>query len=376
MIRKISNIWIAAIFIIFIACGGENKNFIGMPLVVQVGHQNFPSTQTLQKEEILRGDPFHHHKVFILDTILLTTSNSGKHHFHTYNTKSLKYLGSMGVRGEGPEAWTMPHTTDGQYEVRESGIFLWIFDFMRGHLSKVDLTKTLNTEAEHPVITKKIKVDGRTFPFFRLFYISDEKIISDCWISEQDRVRIKSYNPLNGDFKKSELFPTMSNIHLLPAEIVNSLYTTTFTKHPTKNLFVQAMATFNRIDILDDNLVLQKSIVDGENWQDNFYDAKEIDPSTNFLKDKIDGYNGTAVTEDFIFALEMKKSRADETAVRRESFARVFDWVGNPICLLHFDNYLNSIGVDEREGFLYATDYANELVLRYNIKNLMETWKN
>jgi hypothetical protein len=365
-----------AVFLLFMGCHEKRHHLVDDPLVMSVGHSDFPSKVKLEKEEILQEDFFHHHKVYVLDTVLLTTSNVGDYHFHAYHTKTLKYLGSLGVKGEGPDEWTMPHTTDGQYEVTESGISLWIFDFLRGHLSKVDLSKSLQSGTPYPVITQSFQVNGRDFPFFRLFYVNDAKLIADCWITEQNRVRIKSYNPKNGEMEKSELFPSMNNIQVLPAEIVNSLYTTSFTKHPSKNLFVQAMATFNRIDIINENLILQKSIVDGENWQDDYYDAKDIDPSTNFLADKIDGFNGTAVTQDYIFALEMKKKPSSEAEVNPESFVRVYDWEGRPICLLQFDNNLNAIGVDEREGYLYATDYANEMVLRYNIKDMMGKWKN
>ncbi len=270
----------------------------------------------------------------------------------------------------------MPYTTVGQYEVTDSGIFLWFFDYQRGHLSKINLTKTLLSGSPYPILDKSFRIDASKFPYFRLFYLNDEKLVADCWITEQDRVRIKSFNPETEEVKKSTLFPSMKNIHLLPAEVVNSLYTTTFAKHPSKNVFVQAMATFNRIDIFNENLSMQKSIVDRENWQDDYYDAEEIDPASNFLDERVDGYDGLVCTRDFIFALERKKTPPSNADVRPESYVRVYDWQGRPVCLLQFGNNLSGIGVDEVEGMLYATDYANEMVLRYDIKNQMDGWKN
>lgn len=364
---------IALMFIM--GCSGERDNEELGVNTMKASRADFPAKALLEGEEILRDDYYHHHKVFILDTVLLTTSNAGDYHFHAYHTQTQEYLGSLGVRGEGPDEWTMPQTTNGQYEVTESGVFLWFFDYRRGHLSKIDVTQTLRSGSPYPVIDKSISIDGKKFPFFVLFYVNDEKLVGDCWMTEQDRVRIKSYNPKTEDARRSTLFPTMENIHLLPAEVINSLYTTTFAIHPTKNLFVQAMATFNRIDIFDEDLNLLRSVVDGENWQDDYYDARDINPASNYLVERVDGYNGLVATHDFIFALERKKKPSDNTATRPESFVRVYDWEGRPVCLLQFENNLNAIGVDEAEGMFYATDYANEMVLRYDIKDLMDGWK-
>lgn len=373
-IRK-KNTWPLLALLLLMGCSGERDNEELGVNTIKANRADFPAKVMLEGEEIIQDDYHHHHKVYILDTVLLTTSNAGDYHFHAYHTQTQEYLGSMGVRGEGPDEWTMPSTTTGQHEVTEEGLFLWFFDYQRGHLSKIDLTKTLQSGSPYPILATSFRIDGRKFPYFQLFYLSDEKLVGDCWITEQDRVRIKSYNPKTEEVKKSPLFPSMKNLHLLPAEVINSLYSSPFVKHPTKNLFVQAMFVMNRIDIFDEDLNLLKSVVDGENWQDDYYDAKDINPASAYLKERIDGYDGLAATRDFIFALEMKKASGN-AANRPESFVRVYDWEGRPVCLLQFGNNFNAIAVDEAEGMFYATDYANEMVLRYDIKNLMDGWKN
>ena len=367
--------WPLIALMLFVGCSVEKDNERLGENTMKASRADFPAKVILEGEEIIQDDYHHHHKVYILDTVMLTTSNGGDYHFHAYHTQTQEYLGSVGVRGEGPDEWTMPFTTVGQHEVTEEGLFLWFFDYQRGHLSKIDLTKTLQSGSPYPVLAKSFRIDGRKFPYVQLFYLSDEKLIGDSWIDEQDKVRIKSYNPRTEEVKKSLLFPSMKNLHLLPAEVINSLYSSPFVKHPTKNLFVQAMFVMNRIDIFDGDLNLLQSVVDGENWQNDYYDAEDINPASAYLKERIDGYDGLAVTHDFIFALEAKKPLSDAVD-RPESFVRVYNLEGRPLCLLQFGNNFNAIAVDEAEGMFYATDYSNEMVLRYDIKNLMNGWKN
>lgn len=364
------NICLYLLISLICSCKVEKENDI-----IRVSRSDFPMKVKLDGDEILKDDYFHHHKLYILDTLLITTSNSGDYHYHAYHTNTLEYLGSVGVRGEGPDEWTMPYTTDGQYETDNSGIHLWIFDYLRGHISQINLTRTLNSGSPYPQYDERIQINGKEFPFFRLFYVNDSLLIGDSWMLEQNKARIKSYNPLNGDVRRSSLFPSMKNLKELPAEIINSLYTTSFVKHPSKNLFVQAMFVFNRIDIFNEDLDLISTIVDGENWEDNYYDAKDIDPSSNFLTEKVNGFDGLAVTNDFIFALEIRIKDSDNPSNRLDSFVRVYNWEGNAVCLLQFENELSSIAIDENAGMFYATDYKNEKVLRYDINRIINQWR-
>jgi hypothetical protein len=343
-------------------------------ILVKVSKSDFPKKVTLEGQEILTQDYNHHHKIFVVDTLLVTMVNSGKNHYHVYHKNKLTYLGPIGVRGEGPNEWEIPQTTVGQFEKTDEGIKLWYFDFLRGNYSLMNLTKTLKSGSAYPIVDRRLRIDMKIFPYYQLFMGENSKIYANGWIYEQNRVRIKSYDLERKVISKSGLFPAIKNNSRLPAETMNSLYGGSFDKHPSQDKFVQAMFMFNRIDIFDENLKVIKTIVDGENWKDNFYDGLEIDPTKDFFEERIDGYNGLTLSENLIFALEMKRNVNSEINKENESFIRVYDWEGRPKAYLTVKHDLSSIDIDEKEGKLYATDYTHELVLRFDISQLIKDW--
>lgn len=236
------------------------------------------------------------------------------------------------------------------------------------------MTKTLASSSANPVIENSTRINMREFPFFQLFKGNNNKLYATSWIYEVNRVRLKSYIPSSKTIQKSTLFPKINNSNHLPSEVMNSLYSGSFSKHPTKDIFVHAMFMFNRIDVFDENLNVIKSIVDGENWRDGFFDGKEMDISRDYLSPIVDGYNGLTVSENFIFALEAKENIGTEEEKENESFIRVFNWDGKPLAYFEIPHDLSSIDIDESNGYLYATDYQHELVLRFNISNQIKEW--
>ncbi|WP_075352213.1 BF3164 family lipoprotein [Algoriphagus marinus] len=342
--------------------------------LVQVKKSDFPVKITLQSEKILTEDYNHHHRIFVIDTLLLTMVNSGTNHYHVYHKNTLNYLGPIGVRGEGPDQWEIPQTTVGQFEKANDGIKLWYFDFLRGNYSLMNLTKTLNSKSPYPIVERKLRVNMKIFPYFQLFMGNNNRIYANSWIYEQNRGRIKSFDLESNKIYKSGLFPVIKNSERLPAETINSLYGASFYKHPKQDKFVQAMYMFNRIDIFDENLNVIKTIVDGENWKDNYYDAIDIDPTKEFFEGRTDGFNSLALSENFIYALEADRNVNSEINKENECFIRVYDWDGRPKAYLTVKHDLSSIAIDESNGKLYATDYSHELVLRFDISQLIKSW--
>lgn len=343
-------------------------------ILLKVKKQDFPKMATINGQEILAQDFNHHHKIFVIDTLLLTMVNSGANHYHVYHKDKLTYLGPIGIRGEGPDQWEIPQTTVGQFEKTKEGIKLWYFDYLRGNYNLMNLTKTLNSGSAYPIVEKKTRINMKVFPYFQLFMGNNNRIYANSWVYEQNRGRIKSFDLETNKIYKSGLFPVIKNNDRLPAETKNSLYGGSFYKHPTKDKFVQALYMFNRIDIFDENLKVIKTIVDGENWKDNYYDAFDIDPTKDFFEGKIDGYNGLALSENFIFALEADRNVNAQINKENESFIRVYDWDGKPVAFLTVKHDLSSIAIDESKGKLYATDYSHELVLRFDISQLIKSW--
>jgi hypothetical protein len=335
--------------------------------VIKVGKNDFPQKVKIKGQEILANDFNHHHKILIIDEYILTLVNGGKYNYNVFDKKTEQYLGPIGVRGEGPEEWLIPQTTLGQYIKKDGETYMWYFDYLRGTFSLMNLTKTLKSKSVNPINARRLRVNMKLFPYFQLFMGDNEKMYGTNWIYESDRSRLKSYDLKSNKIAKSALFPKIKNSTHLPSEVLNSLYSGSFDKHPAKDQFVQATFIFNRIDVFDENLNLIKSIVDGENWKNDYYEGREIIPSENFVRPRIDGFNGLSVSKNFIFALEAKKNVGTDKEKENESFVRVYNWNGAPIVYLEINHDLSSIDFDEDTNILYATDYSHELVLKFNL---------
>lgn len=342
--------------------------------IIKVSKKDFPKVMKVKGEKIFTNDYNHHDQIFVVGDYLLTLVNSGEYQYHVFDKKTQKYLGPVGIRGLGPNEWEIPRTTLGQFEKTPDGVLLWNYDYLRGNFNKINLSKTLDSKSANPVIENTTRINMREFPYFQLFQGSNGRIYATGWIYEVNRVRLKSYNPSNKAIQKSGLFPKINNSNHLPSDVLNGLYGLSFDKHPKKDLFVQAMFIFNRIDFFDENLNVIKSIVDGGNWEDGFYDGKDIDPSTNFIRPRINGYDGLTVSDNFILALEAKKNVGTEKEKENESFIRVYNWDGKPLAYFEIEHDLSSIDLDEADGMLYATDYEHELVLKFNISSLIKEW--
>ncbi|GMQ31335.1 BF3164 family lipoprotein [Algoriphagus confluentis] len=343
--------------------------------VTKVTKTDFPQQLRLKGEAILDDDFNHHHMIYVNDTILLTTANSGKYHYHVFHKTKLNYLGSIGVRGEGPGEWEIPSTTAGQFEKGRDGIKVWHFDYLRGNFELINITKTINSKSPTPIVDRRLRIDARSFPFYQLFMGSNQRIYTNAWIYEQNRGRIKYIDLKTNKIQKSDLFPKIADIEHLPTEVINSLYGAPFDKHPNKDVFVQAMFMFNRIDFFDANLNLTNSIVDGDNWKDNFYNGRDIKVNENFLRPRINGYDGLSVGEKFVFVLEAKKNVGTDQFKENQSFIRVFTLDGKPLSYIEILHDLSSIDYDESSGVLYATDYSHELVLRFDLARQSAEWK-
>lgn len=174
------------------------------------------------------------------------------------------------------------------------------------------------------------------------------------------------------EIEYTPFFPKIKNYQILPAPVLYNLYVGGFDKHPSKNLFVSTPGTFNRIDFLDDNLEVYKSVVDGENWKDNFYNAKEIDIASNQTYEMQIGHFSTSVTPNYVFTRYRNISKEmDGREKKEESMIKVLDWEGNPVKLLHLDCDAFSFSYNEKLKTLFVNDIVNEHILTYDLKGIL-----
>jgi len=306
-----------------------------------------------------------------IDTLLLLgTSSKHKEYFKAYSLNNYDYLGSIGTRGEAPGQWKFARVEGGLMKDDEH-FSIWISDDLAGYLKKINLSKSLTDKANTPTYSEHINVNSNLFPFNSVYKV-DNYLIGDTGYEDESYSRFKKMNMETNDIKHVPFFPKLKNFQSLPSPVLYSIYVGAFEKHPNKNLFVSTPSTFNRIDFLDDNLDVYKTIVDGENWKDNYYDAKEIDIASDQTYEMQDGHFSTSVTKNYIFTRYRNISKElDGRQNKEEAMIKVFDWEGNPIKLLYLDCDAFTFSYNEMLKTLFVVDIENEQILTYDLNGVL-----
>lgn len=360
--NKVSLTFVVIFLLLFFSCKNKSSD-----AVIVFSNNDFKIKAEIFGEQIIEEDYNINREIFAIDTLLILKTGSGKEYFNVYNKNSFEFLGSIGVRGEGPEEWQVI-SFNGQFDfTNKNSIGMWVSNFRKGFISKVNIHKTLKSENSLPVIDKTFRIDGKLFPFFNPFHLEEGSFISKSWITEDEFVRIKYFDLSKKETKNTGLFPKIKNIDYLPAEVINTLYTSSFKKHPEKNIYGQALYYFNRIDIFDHELNNLISIVEGETWKDFYFDAANVNIESDFLKEFKQFYSGLFLSNSYIYALSLS-----EQVANTKKYLRVFNYNGSPVAILEFDDEIYSFSVDENDEYLYAIDRENEKILKYNLKNIIK----
>ena len=344
--------------------------------IKKISKEDFLISKNIEADTVPIKDYNLNWKIIVSDSFLIIQKKpfqlKGKQTFFSvYHKTKLDYLGGIGVKGEGPwhDEWSYIMQS-GQVLNKNGQSLLWVYHNNYGFAALLNITQTLLSNSPKPIIDTTIVVDANQFAFTNLTKINNN-LISDTWMSDTPQSLLKTLNLKTKNIYYHPLTPTMQNIDVLPSEVISSLYTSSFKKHPKNGKIAQTMKLFNRINFFDDDLNLTKSIVDGENWKNEFYDAKEINIESNFFEGRIDGYNGLEVSDKFVFALKIRKENQENSELR------VFDWQGNPAFLINIKNPISfSMSFDEDTNTLYALDSNNDLLLKFDLTVIIKEWQN
>ena len=360
------------ILLILLSCSKDNqkKESLYNKNIQQVSLEDFNIDKEITGKILNVDYKTEFHEILSIDTLLiLKTSSRHKEFFKIYNLNTLEHLGDVGVRGEGPEEWK--NVDINHVLTKENDNYMiWVTDRFNGFLKKINLSKSLSLNTVYPVYEKKINVNASKFPFSSIFHFNN-RLVADIGYEDDTNSRFKTMNLENGEIIKTNLFPLIENYSKFQSQILFNFYIGDFRKHPIENKFVSAMAKLNRIDFLDSNLEPFKSIVDGENWKDNFFDARKIDVKTADMYKMTDGYYATSVSENYVFTKWGYDYKLDEPPLKDISIIKVFDWKGNPIVILRLDCVAYATTFNEKNKILYVNDSKNEHILMYDLTNLL-----
>lgn len=330
---------------------------------------NFDKVYELKGEQILKND-IDGVAIYVIDTLLMLKSDSKLVHYNIYGKNSQQFLGSLGIKGDKREAWNKISYNE-QYFIENNEIKIWLSDHIKGKLLLINLSKQIVSKKPLPQIEKELNINIRKFPFTKALMISDSIVVGNAGYFEEERSRIKKINPQTQLVQKSDLFPAIKNMKFLPSDELYFFYGTPILKHPTKELYVSALPYFNRIDFFNSNLKLYNSAVEGNSWQDNWLDAKLLNPEEGFRNELDVFYMFTTASSKHVFCLYYGQPEKEYGEKLIPTQIRVFDWEGRPKYLLKIPNYLMNISISPSEDKLYGVAFFEEKILSYNLpKNL------
>jgi len=332
--------------------------------------KKFKKTFHLKGQEIIKHDNSAI-AIYSVDSLLFASSSGTENHFKIYSKNSFELLGSLGVKGDDPNAWLFAFYTN-QFTKENDGIKVWLSSPVKGKFMKINLTENVKSKSPIPVIEKYIPLDIKKFTFNNSVFVSDSLVFGNSGYFDIDRVRIKKYNIFSNQVLKSELFPKTLNSNLFSSDEMNKLYRGQIKKHPSKNLFVSALRFFDRVDIFDENLNNKLSIIGKGLNKNNELDISKLNIKDGEPFNELNYYNfDFDLSQKYIYVLYYNQIYKNYGQTKPTEI-RVFDWNGNSKFLLKVDDYLMNISVDEKNGHIYGVDFFNEKILRYDIKKIIK----
>jgi hypothetical protein len=365
-------IFFAFILFLFISCKDDihKSNYP----IAKISLKDFDKFYEIEGEEISFDNNTELSSIYTIDSILVvSTSSKHKEFLKIYNLKTMSHLGDIGVRGEAPGEWLNVYVTD--FRKENDKYLLTISDRFKGYVKIVDILPSLNN-VDSPVYKEEFNYNASTFPIS--FAIYHEGYLFGNYAYEDDTNAIfKRLNLETLETKMIEVFPKIKNSQDIPSPILSKFYSGNLLLNFKKNRIVQASPIFNRINIIDTELNVIKSIVDESNWKDNYIDANQFDLYTGDYNLINNGHRNMCVSNEFIFAnyVQTYEDRMKKEHIPIEdqsSLFKVFDWDGNPIVLLSLNRCSPySTFYNESNKTLFVNDVKNQKIMRFDLNKIL-----
>lgn len=292
----------------------------------------------------------------LLDSILITSSPSGRHLFDLIDIKNEIFLGRYGKKGGGPGELGFPSfieadpVDDNKY---------WIF-------SKRDFAIYESTKENILNYSNPTKTDIQLNPNIQRI----QKIRQDQYIANgifPNRIALLDYKgdtnitfghyPFENEFKNYN-YPTLA-----------MAFQGKFAVHHTGMKAVLATSNSANLDFIDlTNLDKPNIYRQLHFWKPSFQDnSKENSISTALLNDNKFGFRDIKVTSKYIYTLFSGRTfdRYDNKALEGNQIL-VFDWEGNPVKRYQLDYDIKAIEVTPNNSVLYAfSDLEQPTFLKY-----------
>ena len=300
----------------------------------------------------------------VFDTILLVRLKSNNTLFKLFSINNLSFISDLGVYGDGPDEWRAPRYC-GQYCKTSTSYLIWINDIFKNRFILVEL-EGLNVK-----IIKEHQINPVLNMDRDLFYQDSNCLIGNQGMDAIQKARLCFYNPISDSIKYSWDLPEIEDVYKLTRNEVFDIFFDHLRMKSDGSLFVSAFERFDRIDKMDRDGQVIKSMLGNER---NGYSKSYIsDFKTNDgMKNLKYYYTWLQATDKYIYALYLDQTDEYYNVAPKPVEIHVFDWELNSIYNLKINDYLICFAVDKNNSCVYGLDYYNEKILQYDI-SFMDT---
>lgn len=369
--KKIHSLYLAFYVLAFVLLSCNQYTGFDKNAIQKVSLNDFEEKINVNGNELNFDFETEFKSIHTLDSLLiLETSAKHKEVFKVFNLKNFKHLGNLGLRGEGPNEFQ--HIIPTRLHKKNNQYLLDVSDRFNGYVKSIDVLKSLNNQPNYPIIENEYRFNASAFPVNSAL-VNDDFLFGDFGYEDDTNSIFKRLNLQTEQTKFVGVFPKIKNSHNLPGPVLYKFYVGGFNYNQKYQKIVHTNSIINRINIIDRELNLLKSIVDGENWQDNYFNANETDFLTANFDQFTEGHVSTTTSDEYIFTryvqrYEDRNIKSTVDTEEKESIFKVFDWNGSPLKLLTLNNCIaRSAAFNETNNKLYVLDVVNEKILSFDL---------
>lgn len=258
-----------------------------------------------------------------------------------------------------------------QFEKTDGAIKLWVHNSLKS-IDLINLTESIatgQTVYEKSVAVPELDLCHTSFGFGSLYYLGEDKFLGNV-MCHYKHAYDKEYTPnymavydssFNGEKAQYKLYKRgISNPHYDYSDHPFFYYQAKYTISPDKKHLAWGMLLADMMNTLD----LETGKVAGAHHTQ----MHTIADLAGTMPDPKSYYTSLCCDNDYIYALDMDHLPVDETATMYSDHIAVFDWMGNPVCLMKLPVAVNLIALDAGSSTIYALSYIDETLYKIDAR--------
>ncbi len=334
-----------AVAVLFLSCKNNNNPYINGETIT-CNAKDVPAYAV--SGERMTQDLFMGRISVIDDYVLLCNLYADDSIFTVYNLDMNEPLASFGIKGQGPNDFTIVGLTR-QAGVDNGNAYVWINDFNALKMKRLNVSKSI--EEGKSIVDKVTPITSSAMECLR---VTDSLLVMKSY--EGDSFYIEKYNPIS-----MEVFSSVPMFTTKPDGIIFTVFNTSDIYDEKNGRYISAMFHINQINFTDINTGEMYAVCVGEPTAiDEIWDEEAWDAKMRF-------YSDLRQTDKYLFALYTGKSveDIDEGITDGPTEVQVFDKKESKlVAILKMDEYFDQIALD-KYGRLYGADDDN--IYRYEL---------